>query len=548
MTRTTINPGAAQASAPAPGAYTPTSRLARGAAFEDGRITTRAGGSVALRLGPGATAALLALAEGDQDEAAVTAHVVAHDGEAGLLRWHMLRARLEAAGLLEHAVSGPDGTVFARLVTVGRGGTALKPAPRGPVRVSRHALLLPADGTLALRAPGSPLAVELGPEAAALLPGLTAWTDPAGRVPAPLLRLLATAGALAPGGPGADPEAEDRGTLQWDPLDRAFHARTRTPAAAPGYGGTYPLGDRFAPEPVAAPAGDGPRVALPVPDLAEIDARDLTLTQAIERRTSTRAHDPAAPITLAQLAELLHRTVRIRSTFTGSDGQELADRPLPSGGAVHELEVYPLVSRCEGLEPGLYRYAPDRHELDLVGAPGPATAALVKEARDATMMTGDPQVVLLVAARFGRVMWKYETVAYPLILKHVGVLYQTVYLVATAMGLAVCGLGGGDTTAFAAASGRDPLLEGTVGELVLGSRPPTEPAAPGAPATEAAAPGTAPTRSPAAEPAGPAAPETAAGPSAAGAAATGSTVAGAAAAGAAAAGAGGRGARSSTTG
>jgi SagB-type dehydrogenase family enzyme len=89
------------------------------------------------------------------------------------------------------------------------------------------------------------------------------------------------------------------------------------------------------------------------------------------------------------------------------------------------------------------------------------------------MMDGDPQVVLLVAARFGRVMWKYETVAYPLILKHVGVLYQTVYLVGTAMGLAVCGLGGGDTTAFAAATGRDPGLEGTVGELVLGSRPAT---------------------------------------------------------------------------
>ncbi|WP_051796360.1 SagB family peptide dehydrogenase [Streptomyces sp. NRRL S-87] len=474
MTSTTINPGGAPETAA--GAYTLTSRLARGAAFEDGRITTRSGGSVALKLTPGATAALHALAKDDQDEAAVTAHVVAHDGETGLLRWQMLRARLEAAGLLEHAVTGPDGSTFARLVTVGRGGTTLRPAPRGPVRVSRHALLLPADGTLALRAPGSPLAVELGTAAAALLPALTTWTDPADRVPAPLLRLLATAGALAPGGPDADPEAEDRGSLQWDPLDRAFHARTRTPASAPGYGGTYPLGDRFAPEPVAAPVGDGPRVALPVPDLEEIAARDLTLTEAIERRTSVRAHDPAAPITLAQLAELLYRTVRIRSTFTGSDGQELADRPLPSGGAVHELEVYPLVTRCDGLEPGLYRYAPDRHELELVAAPGPATGALVKEARDATMMQDDPQVVLLVAARFGRVMWKYETVAYPLVLKHVGVLYQTVYLVATAMGLAVCGLGGGDTAAFAAASGRDPLLEGTVGELVLGSRPPAEPA------------------------------------------------------------------------
>ena len=130
------------------------------------------------------------------------------------------------------------------------------------------------------------------------------------------------------------------------------------------------------------------------------------------------------------------------------------------------------MTSCTGLEPGLYRYLADRHALEHVAAPGPATAALVKEARDAAMMTADPQIVLLIAARFGRVQWKYETVAYPLILKHVGVLYQTVYLTAEAMGLAVCGLGGGDTTAFAAASGRDPYSEGSVGELVLGSRQP----------------------------------------------------------------------------
>ncbi|PKW09371.1 SagB-type dehydrogenase domain-containing protein [Streptomyces sp. 1222.5] len=465
MTITTTDPGTTAAT------YTGTTRLVRGAAFEDGQLTTRFGTLRLKALPAGAEAALRALTEGDLDEAAISGLVVAGDGEAGLLRWQMLRGRLDAMGLLEHAVTGPDGAPLARLVAVGRGGTTLRPAPRGPARLSRHALLLPADGVLTLRAPGSPLAVELSAGAAEFLTRLTDWTE---RTPAPLLRLLATAGALNPGGPDADPET-GRGAVQWDPVDLAFHARTRTPAAAPGYGGTYPHADRFPPEPAAAPAGGGPAVPLPVPDLDAIAAREPSLTEVLEGRTSTRAHDPEAPLTLAQLGELLYRTVRIRSTFTGSDGQELADRPMPSGGSVHELEVYPLVTNCAGLEPGLYRYAPDRHELQPVAAPGPATVPLVKEARDAAMMTGDPQVVLLVAARFGRVMWKYETVAYPLILKHVGVLYQTVYLVATAMGLAVCGLGGGDTTAFAAATGRDPLLEGSVGELVLGSRPPAQP-------------------------------------------------------------------------
>jgi SagB-type dehydrogenase family enzyme len=102
-------------------------------------------------------------------------------------------------------------------------------------------------------------------------------------------------------------------------------------------------------------------------------------------------------------------------------------------------------------------------------------------------MKADPQVLLVVAARFGRLMWKYETMAYALLLKDVGVLYQTVYLVGTAMGLAVCALGGGDAGDFAAASGLDYLAEGSVGEILLGSRP----AAPdGRPGTPGGRPGT----------------------------------------------------------
>jgi hypothetical protein len=39
------------------------------------------------------------------------------------------------------------------------------------------------------------------------------------------------------------------------------------------------------------------------------------------------------------------------------------------------------------------------------------------------------------------------------------------------MGLAVCGLGGGDAGDFAAATGLDYHVEGSVGELVIGSLP-----------------------------------------------------------------------------
>jgi hypothetical protein len=54
------------------------------------------------------------------------------------------------------------------------------------------------------------------------------------------------------------------------------------------------------------------------------------------------------------------------------------------------------------------------------------------------------------------------------------------YTVATAMGLAPCGLGVGDSHAFAEATGLDSLEESSVGEFALGSRAAAAPAGGGA--------------------------------------------------------------------
>jgi SagB-type dehydrogenase family enzyme len=221
--------------------------------------------------------------------------------------------------------------------------------------------------------------------------------------------------------------------------------------------------------PALPAAKPGPRIELPRPDL-EVTARaDPPFTEVLERRRSVREHDETEPITLAQLGELLYRSARIRRVFTSGDGQEVADRPYPSGGALHELEIYPLITRCRGAQPGLWHYAAADHALEHVADPSQATGALVAAARAAGVMATNPQVVLIVAARFGRVMWKYDVMGYALLLKHVGVLYQTIYLVGTAMGLAVCGLGGGDASDFAVASGLGYHAEGSVGELVVGT-------------------------------------------------------------------------------
>ena len=75
----------------------------------------------------------------------------------------------------------------------------------------------------------------------------------------------------------------------------------------------------------------------------------------------------------------------------------------------------------------------------------------------------------MITARVQRVLWKIRGMGYELALKNSGVLTGLMYLVATAMDLAPCALGSGDSAAFAL-SGIDPLVEPYIADFALGSR------------------------------------------------------------------------------
>ena len=129
------------------------------------------------------------------------------------------------------------------------------------------------------------------------------------------------------------------------------------------------------------------------------------------------------------------------------------------------------VNACEGLAAGLYHYDPWRHRLCRIAGRTPEVETLLQQAGQAAAQRDVPQLLTILAARFQRVAWKYDAIAYALILKHVGVLFQTMYLVATAMDLAACALGSGDADVFARAAGTQYLAETSVGEFMLGNKP-----------------------------------------------------------------------------
>jgi SagB-type dehydrogenase family enzyme len=79
-----------------------------------------------------------------------------------------------------------------------------------------------------------------------------------------------------------------------------------------------------------------------------------------------------------------------------------------------------------------------------------------------------PHILITIAARFGRVSWKYSSFAYALILKDVGVLTQTLYMMAADMGLGGCAIGTANIDLFAKMTGIEFYVEGPVGQFALG--------------------------------------------------------------------------------
>jgi len=126
------------------------------------------------------------------------------------------------------------------------------------------------------------------------------------------------------------------------------------------------------------------------------------------------------------------------------------------------------VANCDGLERGFYHYDADGHALVPIAVRAPQLEAVLAGAEFAMGATAAPQILIIIAARFSRVSWKYSSVAYSLILKDVGVLIQTLYMIATDMGLGGCAIGTNNIDLFAKMTGIEFHVEGPVGQFALG--------------------------------------------------------------------------------
>jgi oxazoline/thiazoline dehydrogenase len=391
--------------------------------------------------------------------------------------------QLEQRGWIALSLVGENGP----LLTLEPQTTVLERCypPQGPVQVrwSRFVQIIPqADGVL-LEGPlqGSRLLLQHNSLLSLIwnLSSVNAWEAAARALPQEiqdqskdLLMLLLTAGVVgvvaADGRVSCDQKAERQ---RWSREDLWLHHHSRRGWHEQRLGATFP-GAELEPAPSLMHQGDFlEAVPLPQPAAHEPDPGFFSVLE--ERRS--RRHPAADSVTLLQLGHLLWAALRIRELRPATPGvarsYETASRPVACGGAMQEIDAYLLIHRCDGVAAGLYRYQPLDHQLLRLDDLNPACEELLQHACRSSGAEQQPDVLFQFAARYGRVSWKYEGIPYALILKHVGVIMQQLYLVATALGLAPCSLGSGDSELFARATHLDPFKDVPVGEFMLSAAP-----------------------------------------------------------------------------
>lgn len=439
---------------------------------------------------PGIGMALDRLKEGNTTTASLVQGLTDLDGRAAGEQFAVTLQQLDERGWLSYAVLPL--AVAVPMVESAELNLTEPYWTQTRLGLSRFAYQHPYEGTMVLESPLSKFRVKLLDwRASALLAQLAQPQTLATLTPPPylgpetayqFLNLLWAAGFLT-----ADPEPP---SLQlWDFHNLLFHSRSRS--GRHDYPGIDNDIEKWSDFPLVKPPMSDRIVPLPHPNLGALMYNDATLTQALEARKSVRQFDDNHPISIEQLSELLYRTARVKELmgieeWLGKNWREILDfkadidygelsrRPYPNGGAMYELEIYPVVRRCEGLDTGLYHYDPLNHQLEQIMGPQGNIFALsgyhnfVNNLPDGL---GSPQVILVITARFGRLFRRYRSLGYALVLKHVGVLQQNFYLVATNMGLAPCAWGVGDSDAFGRAAGLDYVEESAVGEFAIGSLP-----------------------------------------------------------------------------
>lgn len=206
------------------------------------------------------------------------------------------------------------------------------------------------------------------------------------------------------------------------------------------------------------------RRALPLPLPL---APDVSLAEAIGSRRSERRF-ASGEVMFRELATVLRAGYGVTCPAGPDDPQPL--RTVPSGGALYPLEMYAVLARVEGAEPGLYHLDPLRPALEVMSL-GASPLAILQEASIYPEIVEGCAATLLITGMFWRSRFKYGLRGYRFTLLEAGHVAQNVLLMCAALGLAAVPLGGFYDRPVDELLGVDGVNESILYSVCLGRRP-----------------------------------------------------------------------------
>lgn len=170
----------------------------------------------------------------------------------------------------------------------------------------------------------------------------------------------------------------------------------------------------------------------------DITAYQSPLTECLHSRHTTRFYDTTKALGLNDISTLLYQVFGCHGVGQLSGDLKALKKTSPSGGALHPIEVYPLVIKADGLSSGLYHYHVGDHALEPMQDYSEEEARnLVTSFSAGQKYYSSAQVVLIYTARYERNFWKYRKnlKAYKVIQMDLGHLSQSLYLMCADLGL-----------------------------------------------------------------------------------------------------------------
>jgi SagB-type dehydrogenase family enzyme len=171
---------------------------------------------------------------------------------------------------------------------------------------------------------------------------------------------------------------------------------------------------------------DAPRLALSRPRATG----GATIWDVMSQRRSVRRFQDT-PLAEAELSQLLWA-----AQGTTRRVQGYGFRTAPSAGGLYPVETYLVVNSVQGIEPGVYHYAVQSHDLEQLQV-GDFRLAIARAALDQEF-AALANVVFVWTAVFARSKWKYRQRAYRYVYLDAGHIAQNIALAAVAMGLGSC--------------------------------------------------------------------------------------------------------------